>query len=76
MQTVRQAEMTRPVIDAENEPHWIRFPLNQLSAFVESVFLQLGLTSTDAIAATESLVVADLYGIDSHGIARLPFHAH
>jgi LDH2 family malate/lactate/ureidoglycolate dehydrogenase len=52
-----------------------RFSLAKLTSFVESVFLGLGLNPKDAATATESLVVADLYGIESHGVARLPFHA-
>jgi L-2-hydroxycarboxylate dehydrogenase (NAD+) len=52
-----------------------RFPLEHLTSHAESTFLALGLRPDDARVAAESLVVADLYGIDSHGVARLPFHA-
>lgn len=57
------------------EPAVSRFPLTDLTTFVEGIFLHLGLSAADAALASESLVVADLYGIDSHGVARLPFHA-
>jgi LDH2 family malate/lactate/ureidoglycolate dehydrogenase len=54
-------------------PPVLRFPLERLTAFVESVFVRVGLAAGDAATATESLVVADVYGIESHGVARLPY---
>jgi LDH2 family malate/lactate/ureidoglycolate dehydrogenase len=75
MPTVPDPDTNRSNADTDPEPTEARFPLNQLSRFVESAFRQLGLSPTDAIFATESLVVADLYGNNSHGVARLPFHA-
>jgi LDH2 family malate/lactate/ureidoglycolate dehydrogenase len=47
------------------------FPYNQLFAFTESVFKSIGCPDEDATIATESLLAADLRGIDSHGVARL-----
>jgi LDH2 family malate/lactate/ureidoglycolate dehydrogenase len=43
----------------------------QLSQFTEQVFLRLGCPPDQARIATETLVAADLRGIDSHGVARL-----
>ena len=43
----------------------------RLKKFVESVFLKCGLGSDDAKIAAEVLILADLRGIDSHGVARL-----
>ncbi len=43
----------------------------QLSAFCEQVLMKLGVPPTDAKVTTEVLVLADLRGIDSHGVARL-----
>lgn len=47
------------------------FSYQQLFAFTEAVFLQIGCPPTDATLATKVLLSADLRGIDSHGIARL-----
>lgn len=47
------------------------FPYNQLFAFTESVFKSIGCPDDDARLATESLLAADLRGVDSHGVARL-----
>ncbi|HEY7036460.1 MAG TPA: Ldh family oxidoreductase [Thermomicrobiales bacterium] len=58
---------------AVDQPPVPRFPLDRLTAFVESVFVGVGHTPDDAATAAESLVVADLYGIESHGVARLPY---
>ncbi len=42
-----------------------------LTAFCQKVFERLGLPPRDALTTTEVLVLADLRGIDSHGVARL-----
>ncbi|UPL48433.1 Ldh family oxidoreductase [Hymenobacter sublimis] len=47
------------------------FPYTQLFAFTESVFKGIGCSDEDATLATETLLSADLRGIDSHGVARL-----
>ncbi len=47
------------------------FAYNQLFVFTESVFQAIGCPAADAILATETLLAADLRGIDSHGVARL-----
>ena len=39
--------------------------------FAEQVFLKIGCTPEHAKLATETLISADLRGIDSHGVARL-----
>jgi L-2-hydroxycarboxylate dehydrogenase (NAD+) len=39
--------------------------------FIAQVFLKIGCTREDAKLATETLISADLRGIDSHGVARL-----
>jgi len=46
-------------------------PYSQLFAFTEAVFRGIGCPDDDAILATETLLSADLRGIDSHGVARL-----
>lgn len=47
------------------------FSLETLSTFTKNIFLQIGCTNADAEIATNSLLSADLRGVDSHGIARL-----
>ncbi|HAP62598.1 MAG TPA: malate dehydrogenase, partial [Cytophagales bacterium] len=42
-----------------------------LSDFTRKVFLAMGVPEADAQLATEVLLVADLRGVDSHGVARL-----
>jgi LDH2 family malate/lactate/ureidoglycolate dehydrogenase len=43
-----------------------------LFKFTEKVFLKLGFHPENARLATDVLISADLRGIDSHGVARLP----
>lgn len=43
-----------------------------LRAFVLQVFTKMGVPDTDAELAASVLLSADLRGIDSHGVARLP----
>ena len=47
------------------------FPYATLLAFAERVFLAIGCPEADALLAAETLLAADLRGIDSHGVARL-----
>jgi len=47
------------------------FPYQQLFDFTKSVFLKIGCPAEQATTATQSLLSADLRGIDSHGVARL-----
>lgn len=48
-----------------------RIGSDELKKFVSDVFLAMGCSPQHAQLATESLVAADLRGIDSHGVARL-----
>ncbi len=47
------------------------FSYKQLSAFAKNIFLKIGCSANDAAIATETLLSADLRGVDSHGVARL-----
>ncbi|MGQ0796256.1 MAG: Ldh family oxidoreductase [Methanobacteriota archaeon] len=49
-----------------------RIPEKALRAFCEAVFRKLGVPPEDARITTDVLVLADLRGVDSHGVARLP----
>ena len=45
---------------------------NTLRAWAEKVFLAMGVKQEEAVMAANVLLAADLRGIDSHGVARLP----
>ena len=47
------------------------FSYEQLSTFSKKIFLKIGCSDKDAVIATETLLSADLRGVDSHGVARL-----
>lgn len=47
------------------------FPHATLLAFAEAVFRRIGCPDADALQAAETLLSADLRGVDSHGVARL-----
>lgn len=47
------------------------FSYRQLFSFAEMVFLKMGCNENDAKTAATNLLIADLRGIDSHGVARL-----
>ena len=46
-------------------------PYTRLFSFAEGIFQALGCPADDAMLATETLLAADLRGVDSHGVARL-----
>ncbi|GAA4454841.1 Ldh family oxidoreductase [Nibrella saemangeumensis] len=45
---------------------------DQLRHFTQQIFLAIGCSEADATLAADVLVSADLRGVDSHGVARLP----
>ncbi len=47
------------------------FTYTQLRDFSANIFLQMGCSPEDALLAAETLVSADIRGVDSHGVARL-----
>ncbi len=47
------------------------FSYEQLYQFTHSVFSKMGCSEADATIATNTLLSADIRGIDSHGVARL-----
>lgn len=55
--------------DMTAETCWIKFDL--ITAFVNDVFIGMGVPADDAAICTDVLVTADKRGIDSHGIGRL-----
>ncbi len=52
-------------------PELESFSASHLHEFASSVFQHFGVPTTDANQAADILVLSDLRGIDSHGIARL-----
>jgi len=51
-----------------------RVDQQKLKRFVNMVFQRLGVSEADAMIAAEVLVMADLRGVDSHGVVRLNPH--
>jgi len=49
-----------------------RIGVTDLTTFVQRAFEAAGLTPEEAEAAARPLVIADLRGVESHGVARLP----
>lgn len=47
------------------------FSYSTLYNFSKNIFLKIGCTETDARIAADSLLSADMRGVDSHGVARL-----
>lgn len=47
------------------------YPFEHLREFAERVFASCGVPKLDASKAADVLITADLWGIDSHGVARL-----
>jgi LDH2 family malate/lactate/ureidoglycolate dehydrogenase len=52
----------------------IRVDQQKLKRFASLVFQRLGVAGPDAMIAAEVLVMADLRGVDSHGVVRLSPH--
>ncbi len=52
----------------------IRIQEDQLRSFSTQLFQKVGLNAADAHTVSDALVFANLRGIDSHGILRLPFY--
>ncbi len=53
-----------------------RFTRTELALFVARVFERFGLASDRAATSAYFLLIADLRGVESHGIARLPYYAN
>lgn len=47
------------------------FPYQKLFDFVKEIFKKIGCKEQDAFIAAQTLLSADLRGVDSHGVARL-----
>jgi LDH2 family malate/lactate/ureidoglycolate dehydrogenase len=61
----KEAAMTEPIAF---------IAADALSAFAASVFAGVGLREADAVVIGRDLVAANLRGIDSHGVSRIPMY--
>jgi LDH2 family malate/lactate/ureidoglycolate dehydrogenase len=52
----------------------IRIEEQNLRRFCENIFMKVGLSQEDAFIVADSLIFANIRGIDSHGVVRLPFY--
>lgn len=57
---------------AQSAVSQILIPEQKLRDFCNNVWMKLGVPENDARTTTDVLVLADLRGVDSHGVARLP----
>jgi LDH2 family malate/lactate/ureidoglycolate dehydrogenase len=53
-----------------------RIPLRDLHQVVTSIFVRCGMSEADAGLLADSLVVADVQGVHSHGTLRVPDYVH
>ncbi|MFB3818103.1 MAG: Ldh family oxidoreductase [Candidatus Methylomirabilales bacterium] len=49
----------------------IRFPAEKLRGWTEQVFQAVGVSREDSVLLTDSLIEANLRGVDTHGITRM-----
>jgi LDH2 family malate/lactate/ureidoglycolate dehydrogenase len=49
----------------------IRFPSPKLRSWTEAIFQKVGVTAADAAVLTDSMIEANLRGVDTHGITRM-----
>jgi LDH2 family malate/lactate/ureidoglycolate dehydrogenase len=52
----------------------IRIPAGELQEFTKGIFVAAGVPSEDAALEAEVLVWANLRGVDSHGVLRIPWY--
>ena len=59
------------IIGWENEP---RIPYADLHALIVRMFVAAGLSGEDAAVAADSLLIADVRGVETHGVQRMTFY--
>ena len=60
---------------ASEKPGTLRYIApSDLKEFAQRVFMKVGVKETHAEVVAEHLVTANLRGVDSHGVARIPFY--
>src|SRR3982751_1748209 len=72
-----EAEMikTGPSTDEQTIPATQRFHPQQLIEYATKILVALDVPEPDAYQVAECLTLADLRGVDSHGLLRLPVYA-
>jgi ureidoglycolate dehydrogenase (NAD+) len=70
---LRQRDKARP--SRISDMREILVQHDKLAAFTRACLEKLGLTAGDARFVAETLVAANLRGVDSHGVVRLPHYA-
>lgn len=59
------------IIGWDGEP---RVPYTELHALIVRIFTAAGLSEADATVAADSLLIADVRGIETHGVQRMKFY--
>lgn len=72
MSDASTAVTERPLEDGSGPP---RFPVADLHRLVVALFRALGLSEEESTLSATFLLKADERGIESHGLARLPYYA-
>ncbi len=53
-----------------------RFAFERLKRFCEEAYIRAGVPGEEAEIVSDLLVRADLRGVESHGVTRLPIYIH
>ena len=57
-----------------SQVHYERYSANALKRFCEECFVKAGLSPDHARIVAEHLIAANLRGVDSHGVIRIPYY--
>ncbi|HEU5433268.1 MAG TPA: Ldh family oxidoreductase [Thermomicrobiales bacterium] len=69
------AETTQQIRTESGDAGRLRVPRGRLADWTARAFVALGAGDADARRAADILVTADERGVESHGLARLPYYA-
>jgi ureidoglycolate dehydrogenase (NAD+) len=53
----------------------VTIPLDTLTRLTQDLFVRAGMSESDAATLAEALIWANLRGVDTHGISRVPWYA-
>lgn len=62
-------------METKNGSNKVLYRHGTLETFCTRVFEKLGLSQNDAQITASALVAANLRGVDTHGVLRMPFYA-
>lgn len=57
-----------------NAPATVNVPAAELRDYCAGIFVDVGIAAADAALVADSLVEANLRGVDSHGVSRIPIY--